>query len=153
MDAPKRETVKRAPTVAHHGFRILVVDDDDDVREVMTLSLERLGHRVVAVTCAGDAFGVLERGAFDLVLLDFAMPDMNGAQAGSVLRERWPNLPVLYVSGYPKAPGLDHDIAERFVLRKPFVAADLDAKVRAILGDREAATSASNVVQLRHAAD
>ena len=153
MEAPKREAAKLVPAVARHGFRILVVDDDDDVREVMTLALERLGHRVVAVTGAGDAFGVLERGAFDLVLMDFAMPDMNGTQAGSVLRERWPNLPVLYVSGYPKAPGLDHEIAERFILRKPFVAAELDAKVCAILGGRDPAATTSNVVQLRHAAD
>jgi DNA-binding response OmpR family regulator len=84
--------------------------------------------------------------------MDFAMPDMNGAQAGGVLRERWPELPVLYVSGYPKAPGLDEEIAERFVLRKPFAATDLDAKVRAILA-REPATNASNVVQLRLVAD
>jgi CheY-like chemotaxis protein len=131
LDAPKREDAKRAAPAARSGFRILVVDDDDDVREVMTLSLERLAHRVVSVRSAGDAFGVLERGTFDLVVMDFAMPDMNGAQAGGVLRERWPELPVLYVSGYPKAPGLDEEIAERFVLRKPFAATDLDAKVRA----------------------
>jgi PAS domain S-box-containing protein len=151
-DAPKREDAKRAQAPERRGNRILVVDDDDDVREVMTLSLERLGHRVVAVNCAGDAFGVLERGAFDLVVMDFAMPDMNGAQAVSVIRERWPNLPVLYVSGYPKGPGLDDNIAEPFVLRKPFVASELDAKVRAILG-RETAASGSNVVRLRLAGE
>jgi CheY-like chemotaxis protein len=83
--------------------------------------------------------------------MDYAMPEMTGAQAGRMLQERWPALPVLYVSGYAKAQALDDDIADGNVLRKPFLASDLDATIRRILNKRTAATATegSNVVRLR----
>jgi PAS domain S-box-containing protein len=133
------------------GLRVLVVDDDDDVRSVMVMALERFDYQVTAAASGAAAIAAVEHGTFDIVVMDYAMPEMTGAQAGRMLQERWPALPVLYVSGYAKAQALDDDIADGNVLRKPFLASDLDATIRRILNKRTAATATegSNVVRLR----
>jgi signal transduction histidine kinase/CheY-like chemotaxis protein len=89
-------------TSAPASGTVLVVDDDDGVRRVATLSLQRAGFCVVAA-CDGEEGVALmrERGAeFDAVLLDMTMPRVNGAEACRLIRTLHPRVPIVLMSGY-----------------------------------------------------
>ena len=60
------------------GLRVLVVEDDDDTREVLTLGLSLYGAAVVAVNCAADAMAELEKSTPDVILSDIGLPDEDG---------------------------------------------------------------------------
>ncbi len=117
------------------GARILIVDDDPDVRAFLTESLESLGHRAASCASASSAMTVLEEGAPDLLLLDFAMPEMNGAQLAMKVREKHPDLPIAFVTGYAESDQLERALGPEVpVLRKPFGIDDLEALVTASVG-------------------
>jgi CheY-like chemotaxis protein len=69
----------------------------------------------------------------DLVLVDFAMPGMNGAEVAREVRARRPELPVLFVTGYADTAALG-DAEEHGILRKPYVEQELAAKLKMVLG-------------------
>jgi len=104
-----------AATVA---LKVLVVDDDPDVRRFMVDALSSLGHDVLEAGDGAQALRRLSEGP-DLAVIDFAMPGMNGAALAQAIRERRPALPIVFVSGYADSAALDafDDCA---VLRKPF---------------------------------
>ncbi|HEX8233567.1 MAG TPA: response regulator [Caulobacteraceae bacterium] len=127
---------------------ILVVDDDSAVREITCGLLQDLGHRVIEAGSGGAALEALDRadGAVDLVVLDFAMPGMNGAEVAREVRKRRPDLPILFVTGYADTAVLS-EAPEDEIVQKPFRGDELAAKVTALLGrERE---PGSNVVPLR----
>ena len=69
--------------------KILIVDDDDDIRELVSRNVRNHGHQVVAVASAAEALSVVaDRGAPDLAILDVAMPEMDGFELLAALRER-----------------------------------------------------------------
>jgi len=100
---------------------ILVIDDDPDVRQFLTHALVELGHRVVACDCAEAGLDRLNRAEADLVLIDFAMPGMNGAQLARTIRANRPEQRIVFVTGYAESEQLEGAVgAEVEVLRKPF---------------------------------
>jgi signal transduction histidine kinase len=109
--------------------RILLVDDDDAVRQVAADMLRDLGYDVVEVGSAGAAFDTLEsQGSIDLLLLDFAMPGMSGAEVARRVRARYPQLPILFVTGYADRTLLS-GISEAQTIGKPFSSHDLAERV------------------------
>ena len=129
-------------------LRILVVDDDDAVRGLAKEMLEEMGHAVVEATSGRSALELLREGSrCDLLLVDFAMPLMNGSECATEARKVCPDLSILFMTGY-----VDNDALKRWselgvrTLNKPFQYADLAEAV-----DRAGRSSAetSNVVQLR----
>jgi signal transduction histidine kinase len=118
--------------------KVLVVDDDNAVREVTANILTELGYRVIEAGSGGAALEVLDQHAeIDLMLLDFAMPGMNGAEVAREARARRPQLPILFVTGYADTAALPGR-GEEGVLRKPFRQEELAAKLRTVLGGAEA---------------
>jgi CheY-like chemotaxis protein len=114
--------------------RVLVVDDDPAVREVTSSLLAQLGYRVIEAGSGGAALEVLDRHEdIDVLVVDFAMPGMNGAEVAREAKVRRPSLPVLFVTGYADTAVLS-DPGEEGVLRKPFREDELAAKLRAVLG-------------------
>jgi PAS domain S-box-containing protein len=116
----------------------LLIDDDDTVRSVVPQMLERLGFEVTFAH--GGVEGVelfcREQPRFDLVVLDWSMPDLSGERVLPALRELQPELPVILISGYSIEELAAHD--ERAVrVQKPMSLAELDTAVCALLGDRE----------------
>ncbi|MEH3144994.1 MAG: response regulator [Methylobacterium frigidaeris] len=110
--------------------RILVVDDDPQVRHVTASFLNSFGYDEVEVPGGEAAVARLEREAFDLVVADLAMPGMTGLDLAETVQRRWPDLPFLLVTGHAEAaripPGSE-------VLEKPFPSAELGSRVAALL--------------------
>jgi PAS domain S-box-containing protein len=103
------------------GAHIFVVDDDADVREFLAEVLVSLGHRVETLPGGEAALAALASGPPDLMLVDFAMPGMNGAELAGAARQRHPALPIVFVTGFAETDQLEGALGPGVpVLRKPF---------------------------------
>jgi CheY-like chemotaxis protein len=111
-----------------HGIRILVVDDEKPVRDAIGSLLRQEGYRVVVAEGGHAAVAAIEAFAFDLVIVDLFMPELDGAGTIKVLHEDEPALPIVAMGGYAFG---DHSRREEFVrtlvdlgasdfLQKPF---------------------------------
>jgi PAS domain S-box-containing protein len=113
---------------APKGVRILVVDDDQDVRAFLSAALEGLGYSVIE---AEDGLSGLQKVAElspDILLLDYAMPHMNGADVARQVRRSHPHLPIIFVTGYAESGQLEAALGGTVpLLRKPFTVAQLGA--------------------------
>ncbi|CAN5244055.1 hypothetical protein BH09PSE6_BH09PSE6_02610 [soil metagenome] len=128
-DAPQQADSKSADRL------VLVVDDDHAVREATTALLSGLGYRVIDAGSGGSALELLDRHeAIDLMVADFAMPGMNGAEVARAARSRRPGLPVLFVTGYIDLAGLE-GVDENNLLQKPFSEHDLASKVARLMAE------------------
>jgi len=124
-----------AAAAATAGARIFVVDDDAAVREFLADSLISLGHRVESQDGAEAALAALAHGPPDLMLIDFAMPGMNGAELAREVRARFPAMPIVFVTGFAESDQIEA-LADVPVLRKPFGIDALAAVVAAHVGGR-----------------
>jgi PAS domain S-box-containing protein len=122
--------------------RILVVDDDSDVRRMLVAALESLGYEVRQAGDGPAGLAAIEEDAPDLMMVDFAMPGMNGAEVATAARARNPDLPIVFVSGYADTAAIEAVAGpEAPMLRKPFRLGDLHAVVSGALGDGPAPAS------------
>ncbi len=109
--------------------RILIAEDEESVRALVTRALTTDGHTVVATNDGAEALDVLAReaGAFDLLLADIKMPVMDGIALALASARDYPALPIVLMSGYSdqreRTSGLDALI--RDVIAKPFTLAEL----------------------------
>jgi len=110
--------------------RILVVDDDAEVRHVTASFLSSFGYNESEAADGSTAVSLLEQNAFDLVVADLAMPGMTGVELAEIVRARWAEIPVLIVTGHAEAIPIPPDLP---VLRKPFESVDLAAEVSRLL--------------------
>jgi PAS domain S-box-containing protein len=126
MDAPEAE---EAP--ASEALKILAVDDDPLVRETLCAILEDMGHIVVSAESGKHAIVAFETpGKFDLLLTDFSMPGMTGAELAEALRRLQPDLPVVVATGYAEAPTVSGPGITR--LSKPFDRSALASAIEAV---------------------
>lgn len=122
--------------------RVLVVDDDPAVLKVAHRVLMTLGYEVTAAPGGQDALAAVEQGPPpDIVLTDVTMPEISGPELARRLRQRYPAMPVAFMSGYARDELLHQGQigVEAPLIHKPFVATDL----RAVL-DRLCADAASS---------
>jgi PAS domain S-box-containing protein len=122
--------------VATSSRTVLLVEDEQAVRELVRIILERAGHRVVEAATPEEAlehFSVME--SVDLLLTDVVMPAMSGFDLFHALVERQPSLRVLFISGYTDYATFEPTIADKGAafLEKPFSAEALMGKVREVL--------------------
>jgi CheY-like chemotaxis protein len=138
-----------APSATVHKVgTILVVDDDPDVREVAVSSLESFGYRLLAAENGLAALDLLKgTERVDLLLVDMAMPGMNGVEVIRRARERHPGLRAMLVSGYADIAAFSPAEGD-LVLQKPYRLAQLADSVAEALR-RERFKSPSNVVKMR----
>ena len=118
---------------------LLVVDDDAWVREVTATRLGEAGYDLREAASGLQALVALEADpCVDLVVLDFAMPGMNGAEAATEIRKRWPEVLVLFVTGYADMEALTQAgaVGADAIVQKPFRDGELERKVAAILAAR-----------------
>ena len=101
--------------------KILVVDDDPEVRAFLSDSLASLGHGVCVAGSGEEALAILAECAPDLALIDYAMPGMHGADVARAARKLLPDLPIVFVTGYAETGQLEAALGPGApVLRKPF---------------------------------
>ena len=127
--------------------RILVVDDEVTAGRSIEKVLGKKGFNVDVALSADDGLNRIEKELFELVLLDIMMPQVNGIELLGIIKERWPNLKVVMVTGYPsietaveatKLGALDY-------ISKPFTPAELREKVNQALE----APSSGKVIPIR----
>ena len=133
-------TAPASPPLAAHRQTILLVEDEDTVRRFATLALERHGFRVIAAATPEEAQSRAARDEpLSLLLTDVVMPRMSGPELADRLKQTRPDLPVLYMSGYPSNLVLPDGLlaASTRLLSKPFTIVQLVAAVQeALAGQR-----------------
>lgn len=122
---------------------VLVVDDEEGLRALVCRTLRAEGYSTLEASHGAEALELVETAPapVDLVVTDMVMPGMDGRELGRRLAQRWPSLPILYISAYDV-----NDIFRRGsprssapFLQKPFAADGLLTIVRGLLRDRSGA--------------
>ena len=126
--------------------RILLVDDDDDVRQVAAALIEEIGYEVVPAESGEAALKLLNGAAFALLITDVAMPGMNGVQLARKVRSMAPSLPIVFASGYADVQTFGTELSDERLLKKPFRIAELAARISAALSESR---RDGNVVEFR----
>ncbi len=136
------ETGAPQAAATREGGRILVVDDDADVRDITVQLLREAGYAVAEADGGRAALAALERGEiYDLVLVDIAMAGLNGFETVRRWRGRRPGLRVLFTTGYADTSMFDAQTGADPVLKKPFSRDALAAAVQGALRRGAAATA------------
>jgi CheY-like chemotaxis protein len=125
--------------MGYHGGKspVLLVEDDANLRRLVVDMLANGGFETLATGTAAEGLALVRerQGEFDLAILDIVMPGMSGLDLASDLDREYPNLPILYISGYVgslAADALARRMPER-VLLKPFYEEALLERVRLLL--------------------
>ena len=120
-----------------HDPEVLVVDDDEGVRDLARETLERAGLQVI---CADNTHQAVElfrchSDEIRLIILDRTMPTRRGSEAFDIIRRITPDKPIILVSGYSMEPGSQRFVAKGLTgfLQKPFLPETLLAQARALL--------------------
>ena len=121
---------------ASDGETIMVVEDDESVRQLAVDSLIEMGYKVVSSSGAADALRLLGAGiAIDMLFTDVVMPEMNGRKLAEEARRQRPGLKVLFTTGYTQNAIVHGGVLDRGVdlIVKPYPADKLARKIREIL--------------------
>ena len=114
---------------------VLVIDDERDICELVRLSLESLGFEVLTGFSGEAGLQVVQDRGNDiqLILLDLAMPGLNGVDVLAKIRKDHPNLPVIIMSGYVADKSEVSALGANDVLQKPFLLSDVENRVKQVL--------------------
>jgi signal transduction histidine kinase len=123
---------------ARDSEKVLVIDDDHGVRQVMVDALRSAGYGVRDAEAGPAGLAELADWPADLVIVDYAMPEMNGVEVVEAARRQRPDLPIILATGYADMAAVDAVIDRRFVLHKPFRIDDLLQAARAAIEDAPA---------------
>jgi two-component system response regulator PilR (NtrC family) len=118
--------------------RILVIDDEADIRECLDMLLSSVGYEVSTVESGGAAVERAERESFDLAITDLRMPGLSGEETVAALRRIMPGISVIVVSGYVSDESAlrCREAGATRIMSKPFDVDDLLHVVEAALCDR-----------------
>jgi len=125
IEYPEIETLPR---------KVLLVEDEDDIREVVSEMIEDMGYEVTSVSNGMDALEAISSQDLDLVITDVKMQGLDGLSLAKLIRDMSPHLPVALMTAFPP-DDLNELIDNRSidtVLRKPFQLADLQGVVEGL---------------------
>jgi CheY-like chemotaxis protein len=112
---------------------VLIVDDDPDVRQIMSGVLSDLGYEVKEAGNGEAALAILKNYRPDLLVLDFGMPGTNGAEVVAGASQQHEGMRILFVSGYSDTSAIEKAVGKAPLLQKPFRPAEFAAAVRSSL--------------------
>ena len=125
-----------------HG-RILIIEDEEDIREVLKLQLESANYQVIEATNGEEGIELMKKGSnllhVGLIITDIRMPKVNGVEAIEYIKANAPSIPIMVVTGYPDAE-LAVELLQKGVkdyLVKPIEKDKLLSKVAAILSSNK----------------
>jgi CheY-like chemotaxis protein len=124
------------PVQTNHGSGdrvILVVDDDRQVRRFVASTLQTLGYETYEAASGAAALEMLDTLKPTLLISDFAMPGMNGAELAARAQRRLTGLRILIMSGYADSAAIDAAVGATRLLRKPFDVSELSTAVAEVL--------------------
>jgi len=126
---------ERHPVTA--GTTILLVEDDPRVSRATASALEELGYTPIACSSGREALEILDEGrSIDLIITDVMMPEISGPELARELATRYPEIGVVFVTGYVGEAGDADDLSGYDILRKPFTVAALSEAVSNALAKR-----------------
>ncbi|WPB56960.1 response regulator [Xylophilus sp. GOD-11R] len=143
--AEEAEAIAQLPAAGvdgHPDQQVLVVEDDAQVRQGIVECLRLLGYTVHEATDGAAGLHALERHRPDLLLVDYLMPGMNGAELITAARRLHPGMPILLATGYADMAQVEKVIGRQSVLAKPFDLETLGAAVASELRGQTASTAA-----------
>lgn len=116
---PVEDSPFRVPATS---LSILVIDDEESVRETLADMLQALNHKVELARGGQEAVRMLSAASFDLVFTDLAMPEMDGWETAREIRKRWPEMYIVLVTGYGAGtlPPAGEDDLVNGIIGKPF---------------------------------
>lgn len=115
--------------IVRNSTLILLVDDDDTVRETSADMLQELGYEVMQASSGAEALELLDtHQTVDVMVTDIRMPGMSGIELSEVASNRFDKLKIIFISGYYRP-----QVIKRRFLQKPFRTRDLDNAIRAEL--------------------
>jgi two-component system, cell cycle sensor histidine kinase and response regulator CckA len=138
IDVKKQQEVKqltKAQSMVNEGKTILVVEDDDTVRDLVSEVLKQQGHTTLTARNGGDALQLVRQldGKIDLLITDMVMRRIDGSMLSKKMISIWPHIKVLIMSGYGNDVIKDGDIKDYAFLQKPFLPQELIDKVWSVL--------------------
>jgi CheY-like chemotaxis protein len=115
---------------------ILLVDDHPEVRETTSALLREFGHQVIEVSSGAEALTILERRsqAIDILVTDYAMPQLSGTDLLAKARQLRPQLPALLITGYADAEEVGERPDDIAILSKPFTPENLSVELVTAVG-------------------
>lgn len=131
MSEPAVPLLRQPVSDSGRNRTVLLVDDDHLVRDMLGDVLRQYGYQVRQAHSGEQALVLLD-GEIDLLLTDFAMPEFNGAQLALAARDRYPHLPVVFLTGYAELQGLE--LPRSVVIQKPVQADELARVLNEMLG-------------------
>jgi PAS domain S-box-containing protein len=144
---PRADSAPEAPTSAAgveraaESLTVLLVDDHEDVRMTTAAMFEDLGHNVIECASGTHATELLRKGGIDLLVSDYAMPQMSGTDLIRTAREIHPDLTALIITGYAESDEIGELPADVAILSKPFDLLALSTAVAQAAKRRSNATS------------
>ena len=131
---PEEAPQDAAPSSEATGKTILVVEDDDTVRELVVEILEHRGHHVLTARNGGDALQLARKyeGTIDLLITDMVMRRIDGIMLSKKIRTILPGIRIMLMSGYGQDVIRREELKDIAFLQKPFLPRDLTGKVDAI---------------------
>jgi two-component system cell cycle sensor histidine kinase/response regulator CckA len=135
VDLCANQSAELARTIRPEGVEtLLLAEDHDSIREMVRQSLVGLGYRVLSAANGEEALQLCDQQAPALAILDLIMPHMGGVATATRLRERFPDLPVVFTSGYSENKDFEASkLRNSFYLQKPYSPTALGRAVRKIL--------------------
>ena len=125
-----------------HG-KILIIEDESDIREVLKIQLESASYHVIEATNGEEGIELMKKGSnllqVELVITDICMPKVNGVEAIDYIKANAPSIPIMVVTGYPDSE-LAVELLQKGVkdyLVKPVEKEKLLSKVKAILSAKQ----------------
>ena len=145
--APEQAPVEKAPRKAERrqvpsrSLHIMLVDDHAEVRSMTAALLVDLGHKVAEAANGAEALEVLKcrSCSYDVMISDYAMPNISGTEFLRQARELCPNVPALIITGYAEADAVKDRPEGVEILLKPFTPSKLEAALARICGAAAAA--------------
>jgi CheY-like chemotaxis protein len=135
VEEMRKEVLKEE--LPHGSETVLIVEDEDEVRKLISKMLERQGYAILETSSGEEALlacGKCE-GPIHLMLVDVIMPGMSGSELAKALKPLYPEIKILYMSGYTDDAIVRHGVLEKGVnyIQKPFTLEGLGRKVREVL--------------------
>jgi len=115
--------------------RVLVIDDQPIVTDLLVSVLERMNYKSEVASCGRDGVEMFERDRYDLVITDLGMPDISGWEVSKTIKQKNPDVPVIVITGWGIDPDPDKmkDSKVDFIINKPFQIDQLEKIIKDLL--------------------